>query len=59
MALRDLVASVLPVHDTNESTHWCGGTLVFIRKSEGGSLERCGGCGWFYDFDHPSEAVNR
>lgn len=59
MVLRSLVASVLPAINTNESKHWCGGMLVFIRKREGGSLERCSGCGWVYDFDNPSPSVNR
>lgn len=33
------------------STHWCGGTLLFVREPNGHSYERCGGCGWSYDFD--------
>lgn len=32
-------------------THWCGGTLLFVRDADGHSYERCNGCGWSYDFD--------
>jgi hypothetical protein len=37
----------------HRSPHWCGGELVLDRKPDGGSVEYCTGCKWYYDFDAP------